>query len=206
MKPSDETKGREVRTVKPDGKKIVSLRLERGWGQEELAKKAECSIKTVARIEAGRPVFVSTLWGIATAFKVKCHELLLGAPVDERDDGHYVHTPDRMPYTVIVLAHKFSDFDQTELPRIMQEIVNKCNLQYFISVFPPQGGSTRIPLLLDDRDLLKLIQEYIDGELTEFGIERIEIVNKRYVLADVPRTERQLLEGHEEANEEDHLE
>lgn len=63
-------------TVEPNGKQIESLRTERGWSQEELATKADCSKRTIENIEAGKPVYRKTLAAIAAAF---------GAPVQVKD-------------------------------------------------------------------------------------------------------------------------
>ncbi len=63
-------------TVTPNGNEVERLRTERGWSQEEMAKKADCSKRTIENIEGGRPVYRKTLAAIAAAF---------GPPVQVKD-------------------------------------------------------------------------------------------------------------------------
>jgi transcriptional regulator with XRE-family HTH domain len=49
---------------------IQELRLERGWSQEQLAQTAGLSVRTVQRLERGRPGSLETLNAIAAAFDV----------------------------------------------------------------------------------------------------------------------------------------
>jgi transcriptional regulator with XRE-family HTH domain len=47
---------------------IQKLRLERGWSQEQLAQAAGLSVRTVQRLERGRPGSLETLNAVAAAF------------------------------------------------------------------------------------------------------------------------------------------
>jgi len=49
---------------------VQTLRLKHGWSQQQLAEAAALSIRTIQRIEAGRPASIETLKSIAAAFDV----------------------------------------------------------------------------------------------------------------------------------------
>ena len=68
------------RTPHPDGNRIRTLRLERGWPQEQLASIADLSPRTIQRVEAGGNASYETLRSIACAFEVEAKELLLEQP------------------------------------------------------------------------------------------------------------------------------
>ncbi len=71
-----EKSGRPARTVIADAQTVVALRMSKGWAREDLAQKSHRSLKSIDRIESGRPVFPRTLEGVATALKVPLEKLL----------------------------------------------------------------------------------------------------------------------------------
>jgi transcriptional regulator with XRE-family HTH domain len=66
-----------VGTVHVDGKKIRRLRFNKGWTQEDLARKTGCAKKTIENVEAGRPVLLYTVNCLAEVFQVLSEELIL---------------------------------------------------------------------------------------------------------------------------------
>jgi len=62
-------------TLRPDGKKIRSLRLQKGWPQDHLAQVAEVSPRTIQRVESGGNASFETMRSIASAFELDVHEL-----------------------------------------------------------------------------------------------------------------------------------
>jgi len=68
------------RTLHPDGNRIRTLRLERGWPQEQLADIADLSPRTIQRVESGGNASFETLRSIACAFEVDAKELLREQP------------------------------------------------------------------------------------------------------------------------------
>src|SRR4030095_6347127 len=68
------------RTLHPDGNRIRTLRLKRGWPQEQLADIAELSARTIQRVEAGGNASFETLRSIACAFEVEAEDLLIERP------------------------------------------------------------------------------------------------------------------------------
>src|SRR5262249_55226691 len=67
--------------VHPNGSRIKELRYEKGWTQEELARRVGCSKKTIENGETGRPVHANKLAEIAEALAVEMKELVLSAEV-----------------------------------------------------------------------------------------------------------------------------
>ena len=74
------------RTVVPDGPAIQRLRGERGWGIEDLAEKAKCSIKTVENVERGAATYPHTLSRLAKALGVEVSTLTAGSVPRERNE------------------------------------------------------------------------------------------------------------------------
>ena len=54
---------------------LRALRMDRGWSQDELAQISDLSVRTIQRIESGRPAGVETLKALATAFRMDAAEL-----------------------------------------------------------------------------------------------------------------------------------
>jgi transcriptional regulator with XRE-family HTH domain len=65
-----------VANQKPDVERVRELRLARGWSQEQLAKVAGLSPRTIQRLEAGEGTALDTLQAIAAAFDVEVSEVL----------------------------------------------------------------------------------------------------------------------------------
>ena len=80
--------------VEPDVDQVISLRTAEGWTQDQLAKKAGVSEKTIENIEAGRPVRRSTLAKIANALDVTISDLLPVMPADQSPPNlaNHIHT------------------------------------------------------------------------------------------------------------------
>jgi len=54
---------------------IQKLRLQRGWSQEQLAEVSGLSVRTVQRIERGRPASLETLKALGAAFEIDFSDL-----------------------------------------------------------------------------------------------------------------------------------
>ncbi len=68
------------RLLKPDGERIRSLRMKKGWPREQLAQIAGVSVRTIRRVEAGSTASFEALRAIAGAFGLEVHELMRGLP------------------------------------------------------------------------------------------------------------------------------
>jgi transcriptional regulator with XRE-family HTH domain len=60
--------------------RIKSLRIGRGWTQEDLVAKSGRSISTIQRAEAGKPLSAKTIASIAAAFNVPATDLMAQEP------------------------------------------------------------------------------------------------------------------------------
>jgi transcriptional regulator with XRE-family HTH domain len=56
--------------------RLLGLREARGWSQEHLAEVAGISLRTVQRMEAGRPVSANAFQAVSSAFDTQVSELL----------------------------------------------------------------------------------------------------------------------------------
>ncbi len=68
------------KTLRPDSDKIRSLRTQKGWAQEQLARIADVSPLTIQRVEAGGNASFECLRAIAGAFELEVYELMYWAP------------------------------------------------------------------------------------------------------------------------------
>jgi DNA-binding XRE family transcriptional regulator len=66
--------------LKPDGLKVKSFRIQRGWPQEQLARIADVSPRTIQRLEAGGNASLETLRSLASAFELEVQDLLGETP------------------------------------------------------------------------------------------------------------------------------
>jgi transcriptional regulator with XRE-family HTH domain len=64
-----------AKTLPVDRNKIKALRLQRNWPQEQLARIADLSPRTIQRVEAGGNASFETLRAIASAFELEAHQL-----------------------------------------------------------------------------------------------------------------------------------
>ncbi|HYL36363.1 MAG TPA: helix-turn-helix transcriptional regulator, partial [Bryobacteraceae bacterium] len=60
--------------------KVRELRLSRGWSQEQLAKIADTTVRTIQRLESGSGASMETIKGLASAFGLDFQDLLLNSP------------------------------------------------------------------------------------------------------------------------------
>jgi transcriptional regulator with XRE-family HTH domain len=80
-----------------DSDKLKSLRIQRGWSQKVLAKKAGCDEKTIENAENRRPVRLKTINAIATALGVKPEDLILVSPAGSQPAASTVVPLGRAP-------------------------------------------------------------------------------------------------------------
>ena len=69
------------RRVIPNGPYLLALRISRGWTREQLAQITGYCVGTHAKLEAGKPAFLSTLSVVAVTFEVPVQDLMLADPL-----------------------------------------------------------------------------------------------------------------------------
>ncbi len=149
---ADEVKNR---TVAADGKAVQRLRIEKGWRVEDLAKKARCSLKTVANVERGANVYLYTLSKVAQALGVEVSALMAGAePPAPPKKG--------LRFTVqFTLEVPFEEFDESEhLVNFVTMLKQIVQAKDEIMVVGVQEGSTIITLEMGMEDIERLIHEF----------------------------------------------
>ncbi len=65
--------------LRPDGNKIKTLRVKKGWPREQLAQIADVRSRTIQKVEADSNASFETLRAIAGAFGLEVHELMKGS-------------------------------------------------------------------------------------------------------------------------------
>jgi transcriptional regulator with XRE-family HTH domain len=63
---------------------IQKFRLQRGWSQEQLADMSGVSVRTIQRLEQGKPAAIETLKSIGAVLDVPFHELR-SSPMNDED-------------------------------------------------------------------------------------------------------------------------
>ena len=71
----------DSRRVIPNGPYLLALRISRGWTREQLAQITGYCVGTHAKLEASKPVFLSTLSVVAVTFEVPVQDLMLDEPL-----------------------------------------------------------------------------------------------------------------------------
>jgi transcriptional regulator with XRE-family HTH domain len=106
------------RTVEPDGQAIQRLRMQKGWRVEDLAKKAQCSLRTVENVESGENVYLFTLRRFAEALGVEVSTLMPGAMPPEQPKK------ERVLKVTIEVPTPYEEFDESkDLVNLLQALV-----------------------------------------------------------------------------------
>ncbi len=130
------------RSVQPDSERIRSLRIERGWRIEDLARKAGYSLRSIQNAEAGKRIDLTTLTVIAEALGVQPKELLKTEVREEKRD------------MVVVLSGDDKDKAATlaELLRLMLQAKGEITVKLVME------GSVIVTLEMNEADLLQMIE------------------------------------------------
>ncbi|MHC5537889.1 helix-turn-helix domain-containing protein [Singulisphaera rosea] len=171
------------RTVKVRKGVITSLRIEKGWRIEDLARKAICSVGTVTNCERGKPVLVVTVAKIAKALGVEVQSLL------ERDDQVAKDAPDaeKLSTGFIKLGAQFERFDETsDLLAIMEAVTKKFGPHRQIVVLYVSKGTVTIGLgFAGLEDLKTLGRLFCAYELDELGIFAVALQDYDGIIGDL---------------------
>ena len=171
------------RTVKVRKGVITSLRIEKGWRIEDLARKAICSVGTVTNCERGKPVMVVTVSKIAKALGVEVQSLL------ERDDqiGDDPPTPEKLSTGSVKLGAQFEKFDESsDLFAIMEAVTKKFGPHSQIVVLYVSKGTVTIGLgFAELADLKTLGRLFCAFELDELGIYSIALQDYDGIIGDL---------------------
>jgi diguanylate cyclase (GGDEF)-like protein len=153
------------------------LRQQRGWTQEELALKANCSKKTIENIEAGKPKRRPILEEVADALRVQLEEIT---------------EPLRRPAVIELNLNRPFDCDEQEFCRTLCERLSLASEPQLIS---RPSGSVVLALELPARDGDRLIWAVSGGQLCDLHVEAARLVVATDPLKETAFHEPHLLQG-----------
>ena len=160
---------RRDRGVAVDGEKVMRLRKEKGWTQEELAPAADCSPKTVQNAERGERLLPSTVRALATALGVQLKDLLVGTEPPQPDLKGKLKS-------WVVLDTPFEEFgDGPEVQRVASELQRILGPGHEVIVMAIRKSSTAIEFYADYDASLKLLDAFLEGKLAPLGISKLKM-------------------------------
>jgi transcriptional regulator with XRE-family HTH domain len=153
------------RSVKPDGDAVRQARLAKGWRPEDLARHADCSLRTVENAERSASVYANTLATIALALGVDFKTLLAKT-------GTVSHTNDMLRTKASIIIAINPDDPPAE-EQVIAELAERASLMDEVAVGTTQvdrfrtapDGGLLINMTLTYRDARKLADTLRTGNL-----------------------------------------
>lgn len=145
-------------------------RLAKGWRPDDLARHADCSLRTVENIERGVAIYANTLATIALALGVNHKSLLAKTETAP-------HANDRLRTKASIIIATNPD-DPPVVEQVIAELTERASLNDEVAIgttqvgsFPsaPDGG-LRINMTLTYRDAQKLAETLRSGSLGAFDV------------------------------------
>jgi transcriptional regulator with XRE-family HTH domain len=162
------------RSVKPNGEAISRLRQQKLWRVEDLAKKAQCSVKTVENVERGANVYMFTLAKFAKALEVENSVLIAGGDVPPEPPKK-----ERRVEVKVTFSIPFEEFDQSQQLVSLIELFNRLvQAKDAIEVKGVMAGSTIITLAMSEADVHSLISAFMAGKLDEMKCAELNLTLK----------------------------
>jgi transcriptional regulator with XRE-family HTH domain len=167
------------------------MRLERGWRVEDLAKRAECSVKTVENVERGAKVYLATLKRIAEAVGVEFLSLVSewnteSSPKPDpklNPKAQQPRTGGKRVEVQIKLSINLDQFDETDqFTSLLQALVRAIAATSEVGAVSIESGSTIIKLEMSEEDAMALVRAYENGRLRELGI-----ITRPVILTPLPK-------------------
>lgn len=170
------------RTVTPNGPRFLRLRTEKCMTIEEFAEKADCSSKTINRLERSRPALLKTIRGIAECFEVPISELVAApqplldeAEPHQRDPNAPITDNDRL-FVVVRLLIPYEDFDECDqLLDFLTDFVKRIGSIARIEFQLVRNGSTLIDLRVTIADAIRALDAMSRGDLDELRVDAIGV-------------------------------
>lgn len=105
------------RLIVPDGDGVLEERRARGWTREDLAHRTGYCVTTLANLEHGKPVFMSTLRVVASTFDLQVRDLMVVEPPPREEPSMESMTP----YQLLQAMRQQRD----EHERAMRELIER---------------------------------------------------------------------------------
>ncbi|WP_437193971.1 helix-turn-helix domain-containing protein [Planctomicrobium sp. SH527] len=141
------------RSVQPDGDAVRQARLAKGWRTEDLARHADCSLRTVENVERSADVYANTLASIALALDVAFKTLLAKA-----ETVSHANDMVRTKASIIISTH--SD-DLPTAEQLIAELTERVPLVDEVAIGTTQMG--HFPTAPDGGLLVNLTVTYRDA-------------------------------------------
>jgi diguanylate cyclase (GGDEF)-like protein len=177
--------------LRANGTFVKERRIIRGWTQEDLARKAGCSKRTIENVESGKPIAVRTLHEVAQALEVSPGELRYpdtrppedscqepvpepvesaqSGPGDEERNGN-ICVSTGVAYIDIVIDRDFSSFTGEDQERFLRLFKAALGLSDDIRVLRKRPGSVVLTLELTPEEAERLYAAVKRGQFAEWGI------------------------------------
>ncbi|MEW4569540.1 helix-turn-helix transcriptional regulator [Tautonia sp. JC769] len=173
------------RTLRARPGVITSLRVEKGWSIEQLAKESRRSTQTIGNVENGKPAYLATLRAIAEALDVKVGELLV-------DGEMTLASPPPEGFSLRVelfLSLPWEHFDETsDLTQFLKQLFVLTQTHGSVVVESVQRGSVAITLGFDEiADVRSLIQISCELNLDKLHVHVIAIQSYEGIESDLAR-------------------
>lgn len=163
----------------PNSQRIIQLREQRAWNQDELAARAGLSARTIWNAENHVNVQAATLHEIARALDIPPAELQVAASVPPMNEDGTPGLEDKavpinppVARIEIVIHRDFDSFTAAEQEHLLQAIKQMLSLFRDIHVVSKRPGSVILTLELGADDAERLYQAAEAGQLRALGVTR----------------------------------
>ena len=156
-----------------NGDALRRLRVAKGWRIRDLASRADCTDRTIERLEAGGRTYPSLALPIARALAVDLSEI--------SDD---VPKPTESPsaagiYVEIKFGFNYPRFDMSEeLVELFERLEKMLAMSSNVQVQYVKPGSVVVGLLFEPADAEKLVNAFFRGQLADFWVEEVRLIRK----------------------------
>lgn len=153
------------RSVIPNGDAVRHARLAKGWRPEDLAREADCSLRTIENVERSTSVYANTLASIAVALGADFQSLLAKPPGASHRNGSL-----RSKARIIIGGQEGDSLDVKPLiasliedvPFVDEVVLGTSRFGHF--PVAPDGGFV-INLTMTCRDARALKERLLSGEV-----------------------------------------
>jgi len=194
-KKGEEKKYPRPGTVVVDGKAVKALRTKQGLTRDELADKSGVSLGTIDKLEAGGPVYPSSLHAVAQALGSSYDDLRAPGVVGVAYDLPGI----KLTGVDVIKSGSLDQFDQVaELEELIEKLRAIIGAKYPIIVIHVSEGSIVLSLEMHHTDVGPLVIAFANKKLDVLGVTTIVIPNtvnlEEALTADVLRL-RNVLRG-----------
>jgi transcriptional regulator with XRE-family HTH domain len=159
-------------TVQPNGSAIRSLRKAQGFkSQEELADKADISLRTLRNLEHDVPATPYIIRCVANALNVAYSALVIPDAEAAFEEERRIAMDDAYKGVEIAIKGDVATLDFcTDIHAAIAKVAEACGLKYRLTVTLITSGSIKIQLRIHKSDLQRLMTTYEAGMLSHLGV------------------------------------